>query len=101
MAYQTLDSEIPAEWVVSINEGCAIPDITFFLEVPVDVCLDRLKARGDEPSVYEKRDLLDRIATNYRNLSDLYQTHYGKLITIDGTQTMDEIHRLVVVHLTK
>ena len=99
MAYQTLDTEIPADWVVSINEGCAIPDVTFFLEVPVDVCLDRLKARGDELSVYEKRDLLDRIVSNYRSLSGLYGQHYGELVTIDGTQTTDEIHRLVVRHL--
>jgi len=101
MAYQTLDTAIPAEWVVAINEECATPDVTFFLDVPVNVCLERLKARGDAPSVYEKRELLDRIAANYQTLSGLYERHFGPLVTIDGTRPAAEVFEAVVEHLSK
>jgi len=96
LAYQTLDRSIDPAWVIAINSGCTIPDVTFFLRVPVDVCLQRISARSEAPSVYEKRSFLDTIAANYERLENLYQTNYGRMITLDGTLPAKDVHAAVV-----
>lgn len=96
MAYQTLDRAVPADWVLEVNQGCAKPDVTIFLAVPVDVCLARLTARRGEASVYETRAHLETIAKNYERLLPLYEATFGDVVRIDGTQSVDVVHDAVV-----
>ncbi|HEX5131877.1 MAG TPA: dTMP kinase [Candidatus Krumholzibacteria bacterium] len=92
MAYQTLDPSIRAEWVVDINRGCAIPDITIFLAAPADVCLARVAARRDDTTIYENREHLETVARNYEALLPQYAASFGKVVRIDGTAGVDEVH---------
>ena len=96
IAYQSTDSTIAPERVVEVNAGIAIPDVTFFLDVPVDVCLQRLAGRDDRPSIYEKKDLLEKIDANYRTTMALYEAHYGRVVVIDGTAAQDAVHTAIV-----
>ena len=99
IAYQARDRNISAERVIGVNAGISTPDITFFLRVPVDVCLARLEQRNDTPTVYEKKDLLVAIEKNYDATLDLYVKHYGPVIEIDGTQPAEVVHAAVVEKL--
>jgi len=99
MAYQTLDPVITGEWVVDVNKGCAIPHVTLFIAVPVDVCLARVTARGTPSSIYETRAHLETIARNYNELLPLYEASFGPVIRIDGTKSIDEVHSDVVAGL--
>lgn len=101
MAYQSLDASISGARVVELNRGCAIPHLTFFLSVPVEMCLERLGGRGDSPTIYEKGDFLRTIARNYEELAALYREHFGELVTIDGTTSPDAVHAACVRELEK
>ncbi len=96
MAYQSLGDTIDGPRVVEINAGCAVPSLTVLLDVPIDMCLRRLAARGDADSIYERRDLLERIRTHYDNLRALYTQHYGPLEVVDGTAGEDAVENAVV-----
>ncbi len=96
MAYQTLDPAVSADWVIDVNQGCAIPDLTILLSVPVEVCLQRLATRSGTPAVYETRALLETIAKNYQKLLPRYEAHFGRVVTIDGTRSVDQVHAAVV-----
>jgi len=96
MAYQTLDSRISAEWVVAVNHGCARPDLTLFVAVPVDVCLARIGARNAEASIYETRAQLETIAANYEKMLSIYEKQFGRVVRIDGTRSIDDVHAAVV-----
>ena len=96
MAYQSLDKSAPGEWVVEINAGCAVPDVTIFLDVPVDECMRRISARNETTTVFEKRDFLQTIADNYTRLQPLYKQHFGRLEIVDGTLTPNEVHEAIV-----
>ena len=98
-AYQTLDPDISAQWVAGANDGCATPDLTLFLEVPVDTCLERISARNERPTLYERKDRLQTIHDNYLQLAGFYEQHYGRLITIDGTASRDDVHAAIVAAL--
>jgi len=96
IAYQSLGTGISPEHVVEANHGVAIPDITIFLDVPVDACLDRLKDRDDSPSVYEKKDILDRIRANYISTAPLYTENFGPIHKLDGSRPVDEVTKAII-----
>ncbi len=96
MAYQTLDASITPEWVVEINRGCAVPDLTIFLDVPVDECLKRLSGRPGAAAIYETRTLLEAIARNYDALMSTYEERYGQLVRVDGTRGVDDVQAAIV-----
>ncbi|HKW13911.1 MAG TPA: dTMP kinase [Candidatus Krumholzibacteria bacterium] len=96
MAYQTLDARIGAEWVINVNRGCAIPDLTLFVAVPVDVCLARIGTRNAATSIYETRAQLETIAANYEKMLSVYEKQFGRVIRIDGTRAIDDVHAAVL-----
>jgi dTMP kinase len=101
IAYQSLDPAIKPERVIDINRGCSVPDVTFFLQVPVAECLARLSKRKDAPTVYEKKEILARIDRNYRTSRKIYERTFGPLVLIDGTAAADAVHAAIVRELTR
>ena len=96
IAYQSLDSEISAQRVVDVNAGVSVPDVTILLDVPVEVCLERLRERNDSPTVYERGDLLRGIQQNYESTRSLYETHFGPVHIVDGTLPVDAVHSAII-----
>ena len=96
MAYQTLDSSITAQWVMDVNRGCVIPDLTLFVAVPADVGLARVSARKSETSIYETRSQLEIVAANYERMLPLYEKQFGRVVRIDGSRSIDEVHAAVL-----
>lgn len=99
IAYQSLDPAITPQRVIDINRGCSVPDVTFFLRVPVSECLTRLKNRKDAPTVYERNDILTRIDRNYRTARKIYERTFGPIIVIDGAAGADDVHSAIVERL--
>jgi dTMP kinase len=96
LAYQTLDPSIAAEWVTEINQDFSKPHMTVFLRVPVDECLRRISARNESPTVYEKKNFLQTINTNYEMQSPYYRENVGPLEIVDGTLPPEDVHTAVV-----
>lgn len=91
LAYQLSDAA-PADWLRTVNRAAldAPPDVTIFVDTPVDECVRRIQQRdaqvGGEASadLFHGREALERVARNYGvalagDLRDL-----GPVVTIDG-----------------
>jgi dTMP kinase len=100
IAYQSVDPHISPERVIEVNQGIAVPDVTFLLNVPVDQCLKRLEQRADSPTVYEKRKTLERISERYQSTRRVYENQFGPVLPIDGTKAPDSVHTEILGHLT-
>ncbi len=96
IAYQTLDHTISPEWVIEVNRGCAVPNLTILLDVPVEECLKRLRSRRDSRTIYEKRAHLSAIMKNYTRTIPIYKKHFGPLVRINGARLQDEVHEAVL-----
>lgn len=95
-AYQSLDC--PLEWVRAINGRAPWPDLTLWLEVPVEVAMARVAAResasGATRERFEVPVLQRRVAASYSELAqrpDLSDIH-----TVDGTQTPTAVTQRLV-----
>lgn len=86
IAYQ--GSELPVEWVVEINQRARPADLVVYVEVPTEVCLQRIDARG-ERELFEKAEFLAAVAERYE---DAFRLRADPVVRVDGTRTIEEVH---------
>jgi dTMP kinase len=80
------------DWVRTLNSRARTPDVTFFLSVPVDVCLERLGDRGHR-DIYETKEKLERLARRYDQIVEALVAEGEHIVTVDGTQGPDDVTR--------
>lgn len=84
------DDHFDIDWVRALNSRARTPDITFFLSVPVDVCLERLGARAHR-DIYETKTKLRRLAGRYDQIVETLTAEGERIVTIDGTSSADDV----------
>jgi dTMP kinase len=102
-AYQGFGRSIPLDFVQTINSfaiGETIPDITFFIDLPVEETAKRkaLRSQGD----------LDRIEVSQNNFYEKVREGYLYLAEkekrfkiIDGMLSIQEIHEIIKIEIDK
>lgn len=73
LAYQSLTLPLGDVW--ALNCRFATPDLTVFVDLPVDKCLERVAQRGGQREIYEHEQQLRQIARAYDRVID----HLGGL----------------------
>ncbi len=67
-------------------EFALTPDLTFIIDLPVDVALYRIKNNREETAIlFEKKDYLERVRSNYLNLS------FPEIKVIDGNDSIEGV----------
>ncbi len=94
IAYQGFGRGINAEFVINLQKfaiGSAIPDLTFFIDIPVEEVLNRksnvAKADLDRIEV-SKNDFYEKVRDGYKILADKEE----RFVVLDGTNSIEAIH---------
>ena len=98
LAYQSIDYDV--DWVIEINKFAIDPDVTIFIDVPVDECLNRMSGRSSIEELYHKKEKLEKILVNYRKLIAKGR-FVGRLITLDGSRSKDEVFQEMILEFEK
>lgn len=89
IAYGSID--VDPELMVELNSAFPVPDATFILDVPVEVCLERLRESGHPGELFEREDFLRKADATYRS----FARRYRNIVSIDGTQKPEEVSRQI------
>lgn len=89
LAYGSID--LKTEWLVKLNDEFILPDITFVINVPVEVCLDRIHHRGEEITIFEDKDKLQKVGQAYKALSDRFKNIY----ILNGEESVNNVFEQV------
>ena len=81
-AYQ--GASLGQEWVRALNERSIAPDVTFFIDVPPEICRERIASRGNYVELYETEERLRTVYANYLQLIEKARKAGERIITIDG-----------------
>lgn len=87
MAYGA--SDLDEKWLKEINRLYRKPDLTFYLKVAPRASLKRINADRFELELFEEEQKLAKVAAAY---DALFAAEPG-VITIDGEQTIETIHK--------
>jgi dTMP kinase len=93
LAYQGYGRKLPVETLMQITMFAArklAPDLTFLLDIPVDVSRERLRGRKKttDRMEREKRDFHERVAEGYREVA---AADPSRVIVLDGTRDQEEL----------
>lgn len=89
LAYQSLDR--PMALVDGLNRWFRLPDVTVFVDVPVQTCLARIGSRGAAAEMFEEREALVRIAAAYDEVLGLLEGRGAVIARVDGTGAVAEV----------
>jgi dTMP kinase len=92
-SYAYHGTHMDMDWVIACNKMCADilkPDINIFIDVPPEVCMERITANREVAELYETLD-------NLKNVRDKYMEAFEKLkgtehiAIVDGNRGMEVI----------
>ena len=79
-------------FIKKLNDCFPNPDLTIYLDIPIEVSLFRLQERSLQ-EIYETKTKLTKVREQYQQIFAEYD---GLALTIDGTQDQQQIHRQIV-----
>jgi dTMP kinase len=103
IAYQGFGRGINTEFVIDLQKfaiGSAKPDLTFFIDIPVEEVLKRkLKVSFSDLDRIEvsQNDFFEKVRNGYKFLAQTEE----RFITIDGLKSIEEIHNKIIEEITK
>ena len=104
-AYQGAAREIPQKEIETINSIATTglkPDVTYIIDVPVEIGLDRLhngtKAEDIDRLESEDIDFHKRVRTGYLELAE---KEPERVVVIDGTKNVEKIHQDIMKDMKK
>jgi dTMP kinase len=74
-----------------MNSGFRVPDLTFVIDVPAEVSMERMKGRlrenGTKLELFEETEKLRRVRENYLKIAKLYPNVH----VIDGNRPIEAV----------
>lgn len=90
-AYQLRDMPDDLEWIEAINAKAIRPDLTLLIDVPADVCMERIEKNRWKTELFEELDKLQTIRTNYLMLAERRRS-MERIEVIDGNRDPQDVH---------
>lgn len=85
------------EFVRSLNQRFPNPDLVIYLDLPIEVALERIRDRSFK-EVYEHREKLLKVRQNYQYV---FENYHSLLLKVDGTESKEGIHKKIINFLEK
>ncbi|MEY3015054.1 MAG: hypothetical protein RIT45_3789 [Pseudomonadota bacterium] len=97
LAFQVVDGEggFGADWLLAINRGVRKPDLTLWIDVPVDEAMARITARGAPLERFEVAATLQRVRDRYAALAEAPPPALGTVVRIDGVGSVETVAQRV------
>lgn len=95
IAYQGYGRGLPLAYIRTVNDlatGGLVPDLTFLIDVPIELAIRRRKGMGDDRMESESRLFFSHVVQGYMALA---QKHPDRIHVIDGTDSMEDIHHTI------
>jgi dTMP kinase len=88
LAYQSIDTGM--DFPASINRDFPLPSHLFFIDIPIDVCMERLASRKNT-EIFEVRYFQEKVISAYKKTLSLFSDTRMKIYLIDGTLPRDTV----------
>ncbi len=88
LAYGAVDCDM--DWLAEVNARFLAPDLTIYLDVPPQVCARRIAANGKSIELFEKVDILRKVAHNYQKAIAAAKERM-EIAVIDGNRDKEAV----------
>lgn len=98
LAYQSVESGL--DFVRALNDRFPWPELTLFVDLPVERCLERLSSRKALDR-FETRERLDRVYSRYHEEVETYAKGGGRIEVVNGDAPEGEVFEALWSHITE
>jgi dTMP kinase len=91
--YKEADFMLVVYSILSMYHRFIVPDYTFYLKIPLETALLRLKKKDDVKEIYEHQEKLKKVIEGYDWLSEKF---VKEMITLNGAKPLDEITQEII-----
>lgn len=87
--------------VMAINKLCTSllrADLTIFIDIPVDLAIERIKSDRSEIEIYENEAYLRTVRRRYFEAFEKTKANES-IVIVDGTDSPGEINRIIFEHI--
>lgn len=102
LAFQVVDSArdpgqppIDPAWITAINRCALAADLTLWLDLPVEVALQRIESRGKPLERFEVSETLQRVRDRYAKVFAAPPVQLGEVAVVDGSAARDAVGRAI------
>jgi len=88
-AYGALDCDL--DWLIDVNKTFILPDLVLFVDVPPDVCMQRLAVEGKDGDIFEKLTLLNKVVFNYQTIFKKFVAQGVNIAIVDGNKNSEDV----------
>ena len=93
-AYQGMS--LDWDWIWHMHAHCIRPEVTFFVDVPVEVCLARIACgRGGHFDLFENREALTRARASHLAAVDRLRAAGDRIEVVDGDAPPEQVHEAI------
>ena len=94
---------IDLDWVIhinSLNAEILKPDLTIFIDVDPDICIERIKQSRSQFEMYEKIDVMKKVRANYFKAFEILKDK-EKIVVINGNTRPDKVEDAILNEINK
>lgn len=89
---------IEMEKVISENMNFRTPDITFILDLPAEIALERVDKRGEAKEKFEQLEFMEELRKNFLKLNDVLDDN---IKVIDASKSKEEVFEQIKEEIDK
>ncbi len=93
VAYGSIDCDM--DWLIQMNRRFLAPDLIVYLDVPPDVCVERMRANGRSIELFEKVEILGKVGQNYRTAIERFKNEID-IAVVDGNRKVEDVTKNIV-----
>jgi dTMP kinase len=75
------------DWLIKLNDNFLLPDLTFFLKVSPEICIQRIEKRREVKTFFEKKEKLEKVYQAYQSLLNRFENIY----IINGEKSIEDV----------
>ncbi len=81
-AYQSMYVDL--DWLFLINNFAIKPDITLFLDIPVDIAFNRIFLERSQIELFENKETLEIVRENYKKVIEKLKIKKENIVVLEG-----------------
>lgn len=99
LAYQGLTVDFDS--LAAMNARYRPADLTIYLHVPVEVCIQRIHAERWHPDLYEESGKLERVQSSFAEMAGRLALGGHQIEIVEGDQPAEVVHTSVLAAIRK
>jgi dTMP kinase len=92
LAYQSIECDV--DFIARLNERFPLPGHLFFIDIPIEVCMERL-AQREAKDIFEKKGFQEKVIASYKRTLGLFDGTQMKIHIIDGTLSKEDVSQKI------